>query len=275
MDEVDEYDPSRNNCLPARMYLKRPDGSIIKEMTTSSRFKFKAVKIRRLRMAQFCRRSRLTDNLIIGVRLKSTQLGNHFFRTLSFHEPAPIKPIPVTLISAWKNEFQKPGSGDVKITVQGQTIFASSSILAKRSEYFQRMFNGSWLECNQSIANEQHMIEDDTISSDRRVDINNCPNIWNLYTIANKYLITDLEMEAKLKILEGMSINTAAESLFRNAWKWPDLKKRFLRYVVDNFSQIRNSHGYKNIVANRSKYPMFLELNSEILLAFVPETVES
>ncbi|CAG8831831.1 12170_t:CDS:2, partial [Gigaspora rosea] len=115
-------------------------------------------------------------------------------------------------------------SGDVKITVQGQTIFASSSILAKRSEYFQRMFNGSWLECNQSI-NAQHMIEDDTISND--LDINNCPNIWNLYTIANKYLITDLEMEAKLKILEGMSINTAAESLFGNAWKWPDLKKRF------------------------------------------------
>ncbi|KAF0429388.1 POZ domain-containing protein [Gigaspora margarita] len=321
MDEVDEYDPSRNDCLPARMYLKRSDGSIIKEMTTSSRFKFKAVKIRRLRMAQFCRRSRLTDNLIIGVRLKSTQLGNHFFRTLSFHEPVPVKPIPGTLISAWKNEFQKPGSGDVKITVQGQTIFASSSILAKRSEYFQRMFNGSWLECNRSI-NEQHMIEDDTISNDRRdstdieidgtkssskmtinrqyqysvdipdfdyqtavqmllflytdqVDINNCPNIWNLYTIANKYLITDLEMEAKLKILEGMSINTAAESLFGNAWKWPDLKKRFLRYVVDNFSQIRNSHGYKTIVANRSKYPMFLELNSEILLSFIPETVES
>ncbi|CAG8819710.1 11632_t:CDS:1, partial [Racocetra fulgida] len=48
MDEVDEYDQSRNDCLPARMYLKRPDGTIIKEMTTSSRFKFKAVKIRRL-----------------------------------------------------------------------------------------------------------------------------------------------------------------------------------------------------------------------------------
>ncbi|CAG8641553.1 12804_t:CDS:1, partial [Cetraspora pellucida] len=46
-------------------------------------------------------------------------------------------------------------------------------------------------------------------------------------------------------------------------------------YVVDNFSQIRNSNGYKTIVANRSKYPMFLELNSEILLTFVPETLES
>src|SRR5260364_186740 len=118
-------------------------------------------------MAQFCRRSRLTNNLIIGVRLKNTQLGNDFFRNLSFHKPIPTKQIPKNLISAWKNEFQKPGSGDVKITVQGQTIFASSSILAKRSEYFQRMFNGSWLECNRSI-NEQHMIEDDTISNDRR-----------------------------------------------------------------------------------------------------------
>ncbi|CAG8771751.1 6208_t:CDS:1, partial [Dentiscutata heterogama] len=40
----EEYDQSRNDCLPARMYLKGPGGAIIKEMTTSSRFKFKTVK---------------------------------------------------------------------------------------------------------------------------------------------------------------------------------------------------------------------------------------
>ncbi|CAG8669374.1 26885_t:CDS:2 [Gigaspora margarita] len=283
-NEVEEYDQSRNDCLPARMYLKGPGGAIIKEMTTSSRFKFKTVKVRRLRMAQFCRRSRLTNNLIIGVRLKNTQLGNDFFRNLSFHKPIPTKQIPKNLITAWKNEFQKPESGDVKITVQGQSIFASSSILARRSEYFQRMFNGSWSEF---IACRQYRYSIDIPDFDyqttlqmliflytNQVDVNNCPNVWNLYTIANKYLISGLETEAKLKILEGMNIDTAVEGLFSNAWKWPDLKKRFLRYVVDNFLQIRNSQVYKDIVANRSKYPMFLELNSEILLSFVPETVE-
>ncbi|CAG8702219.1 12379_t:CDS:2, partial [Dentiscutata heterogama] len=227
----------------------------------------------------------LTNSLIIGVRLKNTQLGNNFFRNLTFHKPIPIKQIPKNLISAWKNEFQKPESGDVKITVQGQTIFASSSILARRSEYFQSMFNGSWSE---SIACRQYRYSIDIPDFDYQttlqmliylytdqVDINNCPNVWNLYTIANKYLISGLEMEAKLKILEGMNIDNAVEGLFSNAWKWPDLKKRFLRYVVDNFLQIRNSQVYKDIVADRSKYPMFLELNSEILLTFVPESVES
>jgi len=100
--------------------------------------------------------------------------------------------------------------------------------------------------------------------------INN-DNIWELYGIADKYLITELEHMIKARIFRGINIKTCAEKLFRYAWEWPVLKDEFMRYVVQNFSTVRNTNEFKMIIANKDDYPMFHQLNTEILLNFVPE----
>ncbi|CAG8743687.1 970_t:CDS:2, partial [Dentiscutata erythropus] len=265
-DEIEEYDPLRNDCLPALLYIKRLDGTFIKQMITSSRFQFKSVKIRRLRMAQFCKREFLTDSIIMGVRLRRTKLLDQFDKSLNIPKKSiQLRSVPRNLEVAWNNEFKRAGSGDVKITVQGQTIYASSTILAKRSDYFQRMFQGTWFELIQMLL---YLYTD-------QVELSECTNIWDLYTISNKYLITDLELKAKAKIIEDINFFNAAEGLFGNAWKWPELKKKFLKFVVKHFHNVRNSPGYKYIVTNQSKYPMYLEINTEILLNLVPEATTS
>ncbi|RHZ77197.1 hypothetical protein Glove_184g70 [Diversispora epigaea] len=352
-DEIEEYDQLRNDCLPALLYIKRLDGTFIKQMITSSRFQFKSVKIRRLRMAQFCKREFLTDSIIMGVRLRRTTLLDQFDKSLNIPKKSiQLRSVPRNLEVAWNNEFKRAGSGDVKITVQGQTIYASSTILAKRSDYFQRMFQGTWVECNRSSSNNFSNLSSNNSSSSKQhkpsssinsngsnnsnnssnssnqsnnnnnnnkdkkvninkdnnnnkesrnynfhieikdfdynttiqmllylytdqVELNECTNIWNLYTISNKYLITDLELKAKAKIIEDINFFNAAEGLFGNAWKWPELKKKFLKFVVKHFHNVRNSPGYKYIVANQSKYPMYLEINTEILLNLVPEATTS
>lgn len=298
-------------------------------------------------MAQFCKREFLTDSIVMGVRLRRTRLVDQFDRSLNTTKKQhQLRSVPKNLEAAWSSEFKRVGSGDVKITVQGQTIYASSTILAKRSDYFQRMFQGTWAECNRSsniklhrstssgssiisnnsnnsdnsnnsnninneevINNNNHnnnnndkngIVNNDNNSNNKdskdynyhieikdfdynttiqmllflytdQVELSECTNMWDLYTISNKYLVTDLELKAKAKIIEDISVSNAAEGLFGNAWKWPELKKKFLKFVVKHFHAIRNSPGYKYIVANQSKYPMYLEINSEILLNLVPE----
>ncbi|CAG8788884.1 3503_t:CDS:1, partial [Acaulospora morrowiae] len=115
-------------------------------------------------MAQFCKRELLSDSIVIGVKLRRTQLLDQFDRALTLQRPMPLKAFPKNLEAAWNNEFQRTGSGDVKITIQEQTIYASSAILAKRSDYFQRMFEGSWAECNRSCNNQQQITDDSSIN---------------------------------------------------------------------------------------------------------------
>lgn len=103
---------------------------------------------------------------------------------------------------------------------------------------------------------------------------NNDSSIWDLYGIANKYLITELEEQVKGKIFRGINQTTCAENLFRHAWKWSILKDEFMKYVVQNFNIIRNTNEFKMIIKNKNDYPMFHQLSTEILLAYVPEEPE-
>lgn len=99
-------------------------------------------------------------------------------------------------------------------------------------------------------------------------------NIWDLYGIANKYLITELEEQIKGKILRGISLKTCAENLFRYAWRWSNLKDEFMKFVVQNFNAVRNTNEFKKIIENKDDYPMYHQLNTEILLSLVPEEPE-
>src|SRR2546429_5627293 len=89
-----------------------------------------------------CKGSELTDNIIIGVQLDRAEFSNQPFRK-SFKSQS----ISQDLKSSWASELHNPNTADVKMIVEeNRFIYASSSLLAKRSTYFQTLFEGHWVE---------------------------------------------------------------------------------------------------------------------------------
>ncbi|CAG8587559.1 12145_t:CDS:2 [Ambispora leptoticha] len=89
----------------------------------------------------FCKRSVLPDEIILGVMFDKTE-----FTPWSMKTPFPTKPIPDPLIEAWSATLNKQETVDVQFNVKGTLIYASSTILSKRSEYFQKVFQEKWSE---------------------------------------------------------------------------------------------------------------------------------
>ncbi|CAG8468810.1 12640_t:CDS:2 [Acaulospora colombiana] len=272
-----KIDSNWNRCLPAKLYFKRSDGRIYKE--------FDILKMESIveGVDNFCKRVSLHIVNVIGVKFSSTRFVEDFI------EPPFPKPIPENLISAWSSELDRPDKANVKINVQGQTIYASSTILAKRSEYFQRIFEGEWAECNRDV--DVPMMTDDLVSNPStsppssfssnksEVSVSRSPSptlrrykyeinitdfkyrtvlqmlnflytnqlpickdggddedgedqdIWELYSIADKYLLTDLQSEIKSNLTLKTDRKNAAEMLFKYAWRWKELKAIMMPYV--------------------------------------------
>ncbi|CAG8495682.1 5663_t:CDS:2 [Acaulospora morrowiae] len=259
-------DSKWNKCLPAKIYFKRSDGKIYRE--------FDVLRMDSIveGIDNFCRRISLHLVNVIGVKFNHTRFVEN-----CTEPPFPSKPIPDNLILAWSSELNKPDKANVKLNVQGQTIYASSTILAKRSEYFQRIFEGEWAECKRDI-DFPTVAEDLTPSSTKlptlqpyKYEINITDFKYRtLYGIADKYLLTDLQDEIKSMLILKTNRKNAAEMLFKHAWKWEELKAIMMPYVVENFEEIRKTKGFKDIVKNKLDYSMYHELNTEILMSLYP-----
>ncbi|CAG8661120.1 8149_t:CDS:2, partial [Scutellospora calospora] len=230
--------------------------------------------------------------------------------------PGNGKPFPDDLVTAWADQLNKPEHADVEFRVQGQSIYANTTILTRRSEYFQRMFEGRWMESityNQSEEEQGQNIrptsqqqvptpEDEdtdmdsnilgnnsTFSHKRRRVIDFHPDTFlemlrflytnrvsfgprdsptsavNMFKIADKYLIENLQQHAKVKLCRGVNVNNAAEFLFTTAWQYDELRDHVMSYVVQNFQNVCKTSGFKNITLNSGSYPQFHDLLTEIL----------
>ncbi|CAG8444642.1 11611_t:CDS:2 [Ambispora gerdemannii] len=88
-------------------------------------------------------RSELPEGFIIGVQFSNVQ-----DTCKSMKYPFPTKPIPSSLVDAWAAELNKQSTADVQFVVQEQAIYANSSILCQRSEYFRNFLRSKWAESN-------------------------------------------------------------------------------------------------------------------------------
>ncbi|CAG8481532.1 10657_t:CDS:2 [Acaulospora morrowiae] len=252
----------------------------------------------------------LDDTILVGVHLCVIESDDEHVIRPTKHIVA--NKIPRDLATVWAEELLNPATANVRFKVRDRYIYASSSILSKRSQYFQVMLEGNWTECRYSRRNtsfnstqslyssqsselssmdDRELLDlDGTRKFEYEIEITDFAyttvlqmlkfiytgqltigcwdNIWDIYSIADKYLITDLKDVIKRGILEEIKVENAAEILYGKAWRWPDLKESIMEYTIRNFPSIRKTEGYNRIVKNQSEYPMFLELNSDILLAY-------
>ncbi|RIA92039.1 hypothetical protein C1645_736700 [Glomus cerebriforme] len=107
--------------------------------------------------------------LIIGVIINNIE-----YKESGIRKTYSPKPIPKNLIDAWKDQLFDFQPADVEFNVQGETFYACSSILSKRSEYFAKILSGQW--------SESTFIQGDNDNYDNEKDdqINNVENNFEI-----------------------------------------------------------------------------------------------
>src|SRR6185312_14199037 len=83
----------------------------------------------------------LPDVITLGVDFSSAE-----FKISPFMERLPGKTFPADLSEAWEQQLNKKETVDVTFNVQGTLIYASSSLLSRRSAYFEKIFQDKWAE---------------------------------------------------------------------------------------------------------------------------------
>ncbi|KAG9304817.1 hypothetical protein G9A89_016847 [Geosiphon pyriformis] len=247
-------------------------------------------------------RAELPESFIIGVTFSCVQ---DTCKAIKY--PFPTKPIPQSLVEAWASELNKVSTADVQFIVQGQNIYANSSILSQRSEYFRNFLRSKWAESNSSSSlfskslnciDEAHnssgyksiqtplqikctiqipdfhpatfmemlrFLYTDQVNFDVQDRSPRAP--LAILEISDKYLISELRQRAKERIINSLTSENSADFLFAQAWKWPDVKKGVLDFVVKNFNDVRKSEGFQRIRSNTDAYPMATALFVDILSA--------
>ncbi|CAG8500142.1 4673_t:CDS:2 [Funneliformis caledonium] len=92
---------------------------------------------------------------------------------------------------------------------------------------------------------------------------NNISFTIEIYCIADRYLLTDLCQRAKNRIFEELTIDNAAEIMFRLVPKYEDLKEPILSFMAENFEAVCNSKGFKDVLANPNDYTCYNQIMSE------------
>ncbi|CAG8447393.1 13949_t:CDS:2 [Funneliformis mosseae] len=93
---------------------------------------------------KFCKKDRLPKEgeITIGVRFNKVK-----YETEKIATPLPSQPLPQDLLKAWKSELDQPEISDVQFNFNEGTLYARSTILIERSEYFKCMFQqDKWSE---------------------------------------------------------------------------------------------------------------------------------
>ncbi|GES79754.1 BTB/POZ protein [Rhizophagus clarus] len=101
-------------------------------------------------------------------------------------------------------------------------------------------------------------------SMDESTD-NDISSTIEIYCIADRYLLTDLRQRAKNRIFEELTVNNVAEIMFRLVPKYEDLKEPILSFMAENFEEVCNSKGFKDVLANPNDYTYYNQIMSEVL----------
>ncbi|CAG8435945.1 6901_t:CDS:2 [Diversispora eburnea] len=172
---------------------------------------------------------------------------------------------------------------DVKFNVKGHSLFVNSKVLSKISPYWKKCFDNQ--QSNKDSERhyncyEEYNIEDFeynsvlhmiqvayTNDSSIGVQPEKKSDTWDLIILADKYQIRGLRSLEPKGLLNDIDIENSAELYFGYSWRLPSLKNKLEKFIVANFQKIIKTEAYNNILKNHEKYPKFLDMYGEILVA--------
>ncbi|KAG9300398.1 hypothetical protein G9A89_010022 [Geosiphon pyriformis] len=131
------------------------------------------------------------------------------------------------------------GTGDVEIKGQGIISYASSIVLANRSEYFRNIFARTWAE------NYIRLFAEQSEGSNKQT----------IFCLADEYLLDELRDKAKARFMRDLKFQNAAMTLLTICTKYLDLKDLFLTFVAANFTEVGNTQDFAYIATHFEEFP--------------------
>ncbi|CAG8453336.1 12388_t:CDS:2 [Funneliformis caledonium] len=220
--------------------------------------------------------------ITIGVTFNNTKLERN-----QIDSPMTTTSKPKKIINLWEEELYDRESNDIQFELKDGTTYARKSMLLKRSEYFRRLFQGSWSETNKSIQeidnNSHYVIKVPDIpfatfkemlrylyTDEISFNNLNCSPL-EIFKIADKYLISNLREIARIEIYKMLTLNNAMNILFSEAWKWSDLKEDVIDFIVLNFESVRETVEFKTLASEYKGHPAGIEIMHEIVGKLIPK----
>ncbi|CAG8740572.1 1174_t:CDS:1 [Funneliformis caledonium] len=165
---------------------------------------------------------------------------------------------PLLLSPSLEQFFNNPHFSDVIFTFDcGSELSASRLVLAAKSTYFMNMFSGAWLESNQSrivIKGSKYeyyreliyYFYNGSLGSDLDFDV-----LKGLFNEANMCQIEDLVRIVANRIVKMIS-NEIWHEILLMGWRFNnnDLKEGGLKYVYENWMNIKDTENMKFIIEN-------------------------
>ncbi|XP_065346492.1 RCC1 and BTB domain-containing protein 2-like, partial [Cloeon dipterum] len=175
--------------------------------------------------------------------------ANNQNRALTFRALRPKVTEPIeeknteTELPEWlKNSFDDADTADVVFVVEGKKVHAHKAILIMRCVFFRTMFQGDWIESNQSYdAFFAFLKYFYTNEVDPQPDL-----ALELFSLAHFYHMTDLQKECVKIIKRGVSVENAAviyEKAIQLASE--EIKEFVFNFCVENLNAVLNSDGFK------------------------------
>lgn len=161
--------------------------------------------------------------------------------------------------------------GDVQFNVRGQIVHANRHLLASRSEYFQAMFSGSFVESCNASGGALINITDTTVEAFKAmlwflysglINVDRFPGatLRDLYFLADKHQMTELIVVLEDQIFENLTPAMAIETMFEYAHLYPSLRRRVSKYITDIFHEVENTDSFKEIMEDSANAEFFSEI---------------
>ncbi|KAG9304821.1 hypothetical protein G9A89_016851 [Geosiphon pyriformis] len=242
---------------------------------------------------RICRREWLSgEEIIFGVTLEETELVDN-----PHDNELPADKFPQDLIEAWHQQLRSSKTADVEFNVNGHKIYAESEILSKRSEYFEHLFSGHWSETKNLTKEVEDSSKEDTQKPPAAraykysIDIpdfhhetflallrflytnqitfddsdDSQTSSFDIFSIADKYCVTELRDRAKIELCDNLSVNNVSEVLFGGITRWPDLKECLMEYLKENWRKVKQTEEWKTIKDNPIRFENFDDLMTEVM----------
>ncbi|CAG8709710.1 1607_t:CDS:1, partial [Ambispora leptoticha] len=108
-----------------------------------------------------------------------------------------------------------------------------------------------------------------------QITFNSTVNPLSIYKIAIKYELSDLKTCAKVELFETLTFQNVTTRLFNDGThKYPELRSYLVKFLVDNFTAIRETDEFKRVMGSPAEYPHFAELMAEIFALLGPRAAD-
>ncbi|CAG8650812.1 2028_t:CDS:2, partial [Paraglomus occultum] len=155
--------------------------------------------------SRFVRKSQVPKEISIGISLQGLTMS-----TDRITVPVSRSVLPTNLIEAWEDDINNMDISDIKFVVKGRPLYARSSILRRRSEYFDTLLReDNGVSGTRTTGRSNHRR---TSFASHDADVESLASVGSTGTYSRVITIDDIQPETFLEMLRFLYTNQVSFS---------------------------------------------------------------